>query len=344
MQKEAEAMNAELLSENADLEEILSATLEVDDYVDLESLRKSADHPPFDPKGLDKYLPPPDWIAPPIQPEFIAPEEPRGLKRLVGGNKRFQKALAKANAAHMRAISKWEKESARVESEREKAAIENEEEKKEREAALSNLKSEYERDCKSREAEVAAQNLRLDDFVRDLGYGVASAVSEYVDIVLQNSEYPECFSVEASGEFDSANGEVTVTAIVPGPERLSDVKAYRYNKSADEIVPSCLSQKAQKDRYASAVWQVALRTLHEVFEADRRALIRSISLVVGTEAISPASGNREFVPFVGVGAERESFLEINLSRVVPLETLRHLGASLSRNPLGLEPAKLSGIR
>jgi len=38
------------------------------------------------------------------------------------------------------------------------------------------------------------------------------------------------------------------------------------------------------------VHQVALRSFHEVFEADRRGLIRSISLEVGTETIDPATG------------------------------------------------------
>ena len=82
----------------------------------------------------------------------------------------------------------------------------------------------------------------------------------------------------------------------------------------------------------------------EVFEADRRDIIKAISLEVGTNAPSPATGNTEFMLFVAAASDRETFMEINLSGVVPAATLEHLGASISKNPFGLVAAKASGVR
>jgi restriction system protein len=82
----------------------------------------------------------------------------------------------------------------------------------------------------------------------------------------------------------------------------------------------------------------------EVFEADRRGLIRWISLEVGTETIDPATGVETYIPFVAVGADRDTFTSLNLAAVVPVETLQHLGAALSKNPAGLVPADVKGIR
>jgi restriction system protein len=90
--------------------------------------------------------------------------------------------------------------------------------------------------------------------------------------------------------------------------------------------------------------QVALRSLHEVFEADRRGLIQSIALQVGTETIDPATGVETYVPFVAVGADRSTFTAFDLAAVVPAATLAHLGAAVSKNPLGLVRADVSGIR
>lgn len=87
-----------------------------------------------------------------------------------------------------------------------------------------------------------------------------------------------------------------------------------------------------------------MRTLHEVFEADRRGLIQSISLEVGTETVDPATGIEGYVPFVAVAAERDTFMAFDLSEVVPAATLEHLGAAVSKNPLGLVPADVSEIR
>jgi len=65
---------------------------------------------------------------------------------------------------------------------------------------------------------------------------------------------------------------------------------------------------------------------------------------VGTDTIDPATGRQAYVPFVVVGAERESFIEFNLSAVIPALTLDRLGAAVSKNPYGLVTAETSGVR
>jgi restriction system protein len=156
--------------------------------------------------------------------------------------------------------------------------------------------------------------------------------------------YPNQFTVRHDFTFDPATAELALRCLVPGPDKVPTTKAYKYAKSADEITDTALPQKAVKDRYAGAVNQVALRSLHEVFEADRRGLIKSIALQVGTETIDPATGVETYVPFIALGADRETFMNFDLSSVVPSATLAHLGAAVSRNPHRLAPADLSGVR
>ncbi len=106
-----------------------------------------------------------------------------------------------------------------------------------------------------------------------------------------------------------------------------------------------MTAKATKERYANAVWQVALRTLHEVFEADRSGKIRSISLTVATSTISASIGRPQEVPLVVVAADRETFSDLDLSKVVPQATLKHLGAAMSKSPFDLLPADTgAGVR
>jgi restriction system protein len=105
-----------------------------------------------------------------------------------------------------------------------------------------------------------------------------------------------------------------------------------------------MSDKECRERYASAVHQVALRSFHEVFEADRRGLIRTISLEVGTSAVDPATGVRGYIPFVVAAADRESFMAFDLSAVVPALTLERLGGVVSKNPYALASAERAGIR
>jgi restriction system protein len=174
---------------------------------------------------------------------------------------------------------------------------------------------------------------------------VESAIREYVGIVLSNSVYPEAFPVDYDHDFDLGTRELRLAVTVPPPSAVSVVKEYKYVKAKDEISSTVLPVKAQKDRYAGAVTQVALRTLHEIFEADRGGKIHSIALTVGTEALSPATGLRETVPLVIVGADRETFTRFDLSNVVPQATLEHLGAAVSKSPFDLMSADTSrGVR
>jgi restriction system protein len=123
------------------------------------------------------------------------------------------------------------------------------------------------------------------------------------------------------------------------------VKEYKYVKAKDEVASTALTVKEQKERFSSAVWQVATRVLHEVFEADRSGKIHSISLTVGATHIAPHSGLAEFVPLVIVAADRPTFLTFNLSNVVPQATLAHLGAAMSKSPFDMTPADTStGVR
>ena len=132
---------------------------------------------------------------------------------------------------------------------------------------------------------------------------------------------------------------------MPEPAVVPAVKEYRYVKAKDEITSTSLPVKAQKDRYADAVWQVAVRTLHEVFEADRAAKIRSIALTVGADRIAPATGLPETVPLVIAAADRDTFNSFDLTNVIPHATLTHLGAAMSKSPFDLTPADTSpGVR
>jgi restriction system protein len=108
--------------------------------------------------------------------------------------------------------------------------------------------------------------------------------------VLSNAVYPEHFPINHQYSFDPSSAELRMTVAVISPQQFPTVKAYKHVKASDEIAEIPFSAKACKDRYASAVHQVALRVPHEIFEADRRGLIGTISFEIGTHGIDPPLG------------------------------------------------------
>lgn len=343
MEAEVEKRNGELEELYDDIDSLLASTLGRDDFVDLNSLRAVASHPAFDRADLEVPTPEPVSIPDPARPVLTLPEPPRGLASLFG-KKKHAEAVEHAERTHEREIERWQTQCRDVEARRQTLKEVRAHAETERLNKLAAERARYARECEAREADIAEQNRRLAELIANLGYGAADAVQEYVSIVLSNSVYPDHFPVSHEFVFDPSSAELRLRVQVPGPDAIPTVKAFKYTKATDEITSSELSQKQCRDRYASAVHQVALRSFHEVFESDRRGLIKTISLEVGTSTIDPATGLRAYIPFVIAAAERDTFMAFDLSAVVPALTLARLGAAVSKNPFGLAPAERTGVR
>jgi restriction system protein len=343
---EVASMNASLAGDLADIDGLLAWALDMDDYVDLESLKISeVEHPPFAPGRL--AVPAPGVPEPNYAPEpvYEEPAAPGGLSAMLGGKKRHQQAVEGARAAFADAHGHWERVRDAAHSSYVNKAAQREKSEAKRVAELSAAEEKYQQECERREAEATAHNAEVAKLINDLAFDVESAIQEYVGIVLSNSLYPEAFPVEHDHVFHLASRELSLGVSVPEPSSVPSVKEYRYVKAKDEITSTNRPVREKKERYANAVWQVAVRSLHEVFEADRAGRVHSIALTVGVDTIDPATGRPTTVPLVVVAADRETFNSFDLAKAIPQATLQHLGAATSKSPFDLIPADTSrGVR
>jgi restriction system protein len=336
---EVESRNAGLVQAREEIDGLLSASLAVDDFIDLERLKiTKVEHPPFRPGQLGS---PSAKVPPPIYPQEPVYQEPPSPGGLFSAKKKHAELIAQSRHEFERVHRAWHDHVNTMQSSYLMAVRIRDESESRRIQRLAVAEATYAAECRQREAEAENHNQALAKLVNDLAFDIESAIQEYVGIVLSNSVYPEAFPVEHDYEFDLATRELRLVAAVPAPSSISAVKEYKYVKTKDEITSTALPAKALKDRYTGAVTQVAVRTLHEIFEADRSAKIYSIALRVVCEAISPATGLLESVPLVIVAADREAFKRFDLSNVVPLATLQHLGAAISKSPFDLIPADTS---
>lgn len=341
----AEANTQRAISAFKQIDTILAATLDVDDYVDIAALKQAADHPPFDPAGLDRPTSKPKLHNPPPEPQFTQPPAPTGLSKLFGKQKHAE-ATEQAHAAWAQQHQAWKDNVERILPSKNASLLEaHAAAERQRAERLAAAQAAYDQACADRERAVAEANTKLDAFARALEAGELDAIHEYVGIVLGNSVYPEAFPVDHEFQFDPELGELTVTVIIPPPSELPAVRLYKYIQKTGETRETPCTQKEQRERYNSAVAAVAVRTFHEVFESDRDGRIQTISLTVQTETIHPATGLPEAFPFVAAAADRHDFGQYDLHNVDPTQTLAYMHALVSKNPFALKPiSSARGVR
>lgn len=337
---EVDQLNAELEDQYAELDGLLASTLDVDDFVDLESLREEAVHPPFPRADLRVPISPTAIPDPPLPVK----QTPAPVKGMFGRKQKEAAALAAVEQQYANDYWVWKAASDSLPERRAVAQQQHEAAEQSRLSQLAAVEAQYAAECAAREAEVAGKNKALDALMAGLGYGTVDAVQEYVGIVLANSVYPEWFRVAHDAEFDPATAELSLRVDLPAPDQVPAIKTYKYTKARDEITPVAATQKDTKDRYAAILHNVALRSLHEVFEADRRGLIKSIAVELGLDSTDPATGQPARISLAAVATTREQFGRLDLANVVPAATLTHLGAVVSKNPHGLVGIDPAGVR
>lgn len=165
----------------------------------------------------------------------------------------------------------------------------------------------------------------------------ADAIVDYCDMVLANSQYPDCFSPDWSLDYQSDSRIIVVDYSLPSPDNLPKTKAVKYTAARDEFVESFISATELNRLYDSVLYQIALRTIHELFEADTANALSSIVFNGWVNFIEKATGRDSNACVLSVQAEKDEFMAINLERVDPKACFVQLKGVGSSKLHGLTP-------
>jgi restriction system protein len=342
---EVTALNEALAERIAAVESILAAAMEFDSWFDLTSLHVTAEHPPFPRTDLEEPTPAPEPITAPPEPVFTPPVVVSGLGNAFGGGKRYQKQAEDAYKAFTEQWYRWQAHTQQVPTLQLQQLQAYQARETERLNLLAQAQQAYAADCAERDRIAAEQNAELETVIRGLAQVEQDAVEAYFTLVLNDSGYPEDFQVEFDPTFDTEANELLVNITAPPPSALPQERAFKYVKSGDEVTSTSNTQRHLRDLYESALCQTAVRAIHEVVEADRNQIIKTISVTISAEQLSAATGLVESAELLAVAADRARFEAFNLTKVTPHSTIEHLGGQLSKDAYNLVPIdETRGVR
>lgn len=150
------------------------------------------------------------------------------------------------------------------------------------------------------------------------------SIFEYCDLVLTNSKYPDFFPQEYDLDYNPENKILVVDYSLPSLDCIPTLKEVKYVQSKDEFNETHLSGSALNKLYDDLLYQIVLRSIHELYEADVIEALESIVFNGWVESIDKATGKNVNACILSVQANKKDFIEINLKHVDPKTCFRKL--------------------
>lgn len=156
------------------------------------------------------------------------------------------------------------------------------------------------------------------------------SVADYCDFVLTNSEYPDSFPKSWRLDYNPETRLLVVEYSLPNLDALPRLKDVRYVVTRDELVESFLQEPVLEKIYDGLIYKIALRTLHELFEADVADAIQAVVFNGWVNAVDKATGQEINGCIVSIQVAKQEFSTINLAKVDPkacFKKLKGVGSS-----------------
>lgn len=268
---------------------------------------------PFDPGEL--AIP----IEPPVEQ---VPPPPSGLRKLLPG----------AKAKHARAVAEAETRYAEELAQ----AVQAEHN---RQTALNAAEHDRQARVHAEAEQVAIRNKEVDALKAGYETRDPDAVVTYGSMVLAASRYPDGFPQQHKVAYVPESRQLVIEMDLPTFDVVPDVTEYRYVKAKDEITPKARPATQSRALYANVVAQVTLRSVYEMFRADRADHIESVVFNGHVDTIDPRTGQPTHPCLITLRTTRDLFESLDLARVEPGACLQGLNASISRNPAELAPVR-----
>ncbi|WP_379138302.1 restriction endonuclease [Paenibacillus sp. sgz500958] len=325
--EESNDYNEEVFYRLNEFNSIISETLSVDDKISFESLYKKDEYPEF----IEPYVKPLPANPVPVRERFFAgiSMEASFMEKIIGlGKKARLRSIEKAENAYNYALRNYESAENKIN-----------ELIKENEIFLSSARAEYDEAKRLYLGEISSHNSSVDDFKTSYFSKEKEAIEAYNTLVLGRSNYSDIFPQTFELFYIEESKELLVEYELPDVTAVPKNKEYKYTQSRDEIKGVPFKSKELNEIYSTLVASIALRTLHELFEADQGNHLDSVVFngVVSTVDLSTGLDIRPCI--LTIQTRKDEFMKFDLARVDILACVKGLKAQLSPSVTELTPVK-----
>ena len=306
------------------VDNILKYTLNVDDTINWDTL-----------KIHDQYS-----IEKPKKPthkkQFQYPSEPKKPTLRFDFfdaifKSRKNKKIVESEEKQLLSIEKWESEKRKVDNSNEQLETE-----------FSSLVKIWENELTLWETgrnnffhEQSQFNEKIDQMKNGYMQKNPESILEYCEMVLNNSVYPDFISKNFELEYLPESKILVIEYELPYIDSFPNIKEVKYISTKKEIKEFYLSESQMQKMFDNTGYNISLRTIHEIFEADVVDAIDAVSFNGWVRAINKATGAEENNCILSIQVSKIEFEKIDLSNVDAKICFRNLK--------GVASSKLSSL-
>ncbi len=163
------------------------------------------------------------------------------------------------------------------------------------------------------------------------------AVTYYCDMILSQSIYPEYFPQTWDLEYQENSKMLVIDYSLPDIESLPTLKSVKYVATKDEFVESFISESNLNKIYDNLLYQISLRTIHEIFESDSALALDMLVFNGWVCSMNKATGQEVRACILSLQTSKDEYLAINLKHVDPKSCFKQLKGVGSSKLHGLSP-------
>lgn len=190
--------------------------------------------------------------------------------------------------------------------------------------------------CKSDfEAAQRKQHEKIEEQRQHYSARDESALFDYWDLVLSRSEYPDNFPKSWECDYIASTNTLILDYELPNITCIPILKEMKYVATKNDFHETELADGAVRRFYDEVIYQVCLRTVHELFQSDAANALESIVFNGWVQAIDRSIGQEVRNCILSIQVSKAEFIAINLSQVEPKACFKKLK--------GISAAKLSDL-
>ena len=158
--------------------------------------------------------------------------------------------------------------------------------------------------------------------------GEANAVLDYFDMALAVSPYSALFPHSFESDYRVESKRLIIDYLMPGLKALPRLVTVVYNEINDSFSDQIITAEQQTALYAKLLYEIPLRSFHELFALDTAETLKSIRFRGYLFLDENKDSGTPPFRVVDVCAKRKTFMAVNLEEQAPMEVFEALGGEI----------------